>query len=205
MTTRIRKIAAALALAASGLGLAPAAHAQLSYNGVTFNTTWTGNVLTLEIDAANPTGDWSYATHLGGLEFSNIGSWSSVSMGGAGAAAGWTLDNQDLELFGCTGSSSGGQRVCATGSKLALTDDMIFNFTFTGGAQDFDNPRLEATLFKHLGHGFYWKVGHMDKYVPSIPEAETYAMLLAGLGVLALAGRRKRTRFSAMHVYADAE
>lgn len=204
MTTRIRKIAAALAMAAAGLGLSSAANAQLTYNGVTFTTTWSGNVLSLEIDAANPTGDWSYASHLGGLEFSNIGTWSSVSMSGTGADAGWTLDNQDLELFGCTGSSSGGQRVCATGDKLPLTDDMMFNFTFTGGAQDFDNPRLEMTLFKSLGHGFYWKVGHMDKYVPSIPEPETYAMLLAGLGVLALARRRNRTRFSAMPVYADA-
>jgi hypothetical protein len=48
--------------------------------GVTVNSSWSGNVLTLQIDAAKPTGDWSKGNGLAALEIDGIGNYNSVSV-----------------------------------------------------------------------------------------------------------------------------
>lgn len=191
MINCIKKAITVGAVVAAGLGFSSVAHAQLTFQGVTFTPSYSGNVLTLEIDAANPTGDWSTANFIGALQIKSIGSWSSVSMTGPGAASGWTLAPDELSANGCDGGSSGNQRACAFGTLVPLADDMIFTFTFTGGTQDFSLPHIKVLMFEN--ENSTQKVGSlMSLDVPAIPEPSTYAMLLGGLGILALARQRAR-------------
>ena len=183
-----RKAVSALATFIACLGFSSAAHAQLTYQDVTFTTSWSGNVLTVEIDAANPSGDWATATTIGALQVKDIGTWDSVSMTGPGAASSWTIAPNELSANGCDGGSSGNMRACAYGTHVTLTDDMIFTFTFTGGVQDFSSPQLKVLFYEGDGTT---KVGSLlSMNVPAVPEPGTYAMLLGGLGIVAFARRR---------------
>ena len=182
-----KKVLSALATLAC-LGFSSAAQAQLTYQGVTFTTSWSGNVLTVEIDAANPTGDWATATTIGALQVKDIGTWDSLTLSGPGGSSGWTILPNELSANGCDGGTQGNMRACAFGTHVTLTNDMIFTFTFTGGTQDFSSPHLKVMFFEGDGEQ---KVGSLlSMNVPAIPEPGTYAMLLGGLGVLALARRR---------------
>lgn len=192
MTKSIKRAISVIALAAASVGLSSGASAQTTFQGVTFTPSWSGNVLTLEIDAANPTGDWSTADFIGALQIKSIGSWDSVSLTGTGAAGSWTLAPNELNANGCDGGSSGNQRVCAFGSLIPLADNMMFQFTFTGGTQDFTLPHVKVLMF---AEGSESKVGSlMSLDIPAIPEPSTYAMLLGGLGILAVARRNAQKK-----------
>lgn len=191
MIKSIKKAFTVGALVAAGLGFSSAAHAQLTFQGVTFTPSWSGNVLTLEIDAANPTGDWADADFIGAIQIKDIGNWSSVTMTGPGAANSWTIVGEELTANGCDGGMLGIQRLCASGTNVALTDDMIFTFTFTGGTQDFSSPFIKVLMFDEANST--QKLGSlMSMEVPAIPEPSTYAMLLGGLGIIAVARKRAK-------------
>lgn len=190
MMKSIRKTMMAGALVTAGLFASSAANAQLTFQGVTFTPSWSGNTLTLEIDAANPTGDWSTADAIGSLQLKDFGTWDSVVLSGPGAFSSWTISGNELNANGCDGGSDGIQRLCLNGTPITLTDDMMFTFTFTGGVQETDSVFIKVRMFED---GATDKVGSlMSMEVPVIPEPSTYAMLLGGLGVLVLAGRRAR-------------
>jgi hypothetical protein len=177
MTKSIKRALSICAIAAASLGVSSAVQAQTTFQGVTFTPSWSGNVLTLEIDAANPTDDWATADFLGALHIKSIGSWDSVT----------------LNANGCVGGGGGGnQSACAFGTNIALADDMVFQFTFTGGTQDFTMPHIKVLMFEA---GSDKKVGSlMSLDVPAIPEPSTYAMLLGGLGILAVARRNAQKK-----------
>lgn len=190
MKTGMKRALTMCALAAASLGASSAAQAQLTFQGVTFTPSYSGNVLTLEIDAAGRNGDWATATEMGALQIKDIGTWTSLTFTGPGLANTWTLSPNELNADGCTGGSSGVQRACMSGAHIPLTDDMVFTFTFTGGVQDLSNPHIKVNFFET---GATDKVGsQLSKNVPAIPEPSTYAMLLGGLGILALARRNVR-------------
>jgi hypothetical protein len=180
-------------LLAAGLAATSASAGTLTYQGVTFTSTWSGNVLTLEIDAANPTGDWLTATTLGGLEIKDIGSFDSVSLTSApGAAMNWTLSSNELDANGCSGGAHIGTSLCYSGTHVALTDDMTFQFTFTGANTNFDSPVLKVLMYDGAGGD---KVGSpLSQNIPAVPEPQTYAMLLGGLAALGAAARRRKPR-----------
>jgi hypothetical protein len=187
MTTNIKRAITTCAIAAATMGLSSAANAQLTFQGVTFTTSSVGNVLTVEIDAANATGDWEDAVGIVGLQVKQVGTWTSATIGGAGS--GWTVFDQELNANGCDGGSEGGQRACAFGPVVALSDDMMFTYTFTGGTQDFSNPHIKVMFVDANGE----KIGSLlSMNVPAIPEPSTYAMLLGGLGIIALARRNAK-------------
>lgn len=191
MTTCIKRAISISAIAAASLA-ASSAYAQLTYQGVTFSPSWSGNTLTLEIDAANPTGDWATATTIGALQVKTVGSWDSVVFSGPGAAAGWTVLPNELSANGCDGGSDGNQRACAFGTHVPLTDNMIFTYTFTNLSQVTQNPNPFVKVNFFTGEGGD-KVGSLlSMEVPVIPEPSTYAMLLGGLGILALARRNAK-------------
>jgi hypothetical protein len=178
------------ALLAAGFS-ASADAGTLNYQGVTFTSSWSGNVLTLEIDAAHPSGDWLTATTLGALQLKDIGSFSSVNLTSApGAAMGWTLSSNELSANGCDGGAHVGTSLCYSGTHVSLTDDMIFQFTFAGGTTDFTSPHLKVLMFNGAGGD---KVGSLlSQNIPAVPEPQTYALMFGGLAVLgALARRRK--------------
>lgn len=183
------RIASALLAA----GLAASANAgTLAYQGVTFTSSWTGNVLTLEIDAANPGGDWASATTIGALQLKDIGSFGSVSLTAApGAASGWTLSSNELNANGCSGGAHVGTSLCYSGAHVALADDMVFQFTFAGGSPSLDAPHLKVNFF--AGDDTR-KVGSLlSQTIAPVPEPQTYALMFGGLAVLAATARRRKS------------
>lgn len=145
MIPLIRKTALALAVAA-GLGSAQAG--VLTYQDVVFTTTWANNVLTLEIDAAQHSGDWSRATSIGSLSIKEIGSFQSVKVTAAPQGVElWRMSARELTANGCSGGGRNREKtaLCLTGTPVALTDNMVFSFAFTG-APDLDEPHLKVNF-----------------------------------------------------------
>ena len=192
MKTTIRKTLFSTLLA---LGATASAQAgTLTFQGVTFTSSWTDNVLTLEIDAAHRTGDWANATTLGALQLKDIGNFDSVSLTAApGGAANWTLSSSELNANGCGGGAHVGASLCFSGDHIALSDDMVFKFTFNGGATDFSSPHVKVNMFNGDGGR---KVGSLlSENIPlqPVPEPSSYAMMLGGLALMgAVVRRRKR-------------
>ena len=87
MTLRLTALAALL-----GATTMTAHAGVLTLDGVTFTSSWSGNVLTLQIDAAQRSGGWSGATGLAALAIKGVGTYSSVSVsGGPGGTDAWKL------------------------------------------------------------------------------------------------------------------
>jgi hypothetical protein len=177
--------------------LASAQAGTLEYQGVTFTSSWSGNVLTLEIDASHPTGDWSTATALGALQLKDVGSFDSVSLISApGGAMNWTLSSNELNANGCAGGGHAGMGLCYSGAHVALSDDMVFQFAFNGGSPAPVSPHLKVNFFGPSGER---KVGSLlSENIPAgvapVPEPQSYAMLAGGLAVMGVLARRRKTR-----------
>jgi hypothetical protein len=142
-----RRIALALATAAA---LNPAHAGLLTFRDVVFTTTWANNVLTLEIDAGQHSGDWTRATSIGALSLKDIGSFQTVKVSAApqGADA-WKMSARELTARGCSGG--GGRNrdktsLCLTGTPVALTDNMVLSFAFTGTPR-LEQPHLKVNFF----------------------------------------------------------
>jgi hypothetical protein len=191
VNTTIRKTLLSSLLAAGAIASAQAG--TLEYQGVTFTSSWTDNVLTLEIDAAHRTGDWANATTIGALQLKDLGSFDSVSLVSApGGAANWTLSSNELNANGCGGGAHVGASLCFSGDHVALSDDMVFKFTFNGGATDFSSPHVKVNLFNGDGGR---KVGSLlSENIPlqPVPEPQSYAMMLGGLALMGVMARRRQ-------------
>ncbi len=133
---------------AAGIGSAQAG--VLTYQDVVFTTSWSNNVLTLEIDAAKRSGNWSTATMLSALSLKEIGSFKQrKGDGGAERRQHLGPDVKELTANGCAGGSGGTRTdtaLCLTGAPIALTDNMVFTFAFTGGTLDLDEPHLKVNF-----------------------------------------------------------
>lgn len=177
--------------------LASAQAGTLAYQGVTFTSSWSGDVLTLEIDAAHPTGDWSGATSLGALQLKDVGSFDKVSLISApGGAMHWTLSSNELNANGCAGGGHAALGLCYSGAHVALSDDMVFQFAFSGGNPAPVSPHLKVNFFGPAGDR---KVGSLlSENIPAgvapVPEPQSYAMLAGGLAVMGVVGRRRKAR-----------
>lgn len=148
MKTTFRKLAVALAATA---GLSCAHAGVLTWQDVVFTTSWSNNLLTLEIDAAERSGDWTKAATLGALSIKDIGRFDSVSLKAAPKGLEqWTMNANELNGNGCVGGSHAGAALCLTGTPIKLTDNMVFTFAFTG-APVFDEPHLKVQFFDARG------------------------------------------------------
>lgn len=180
---KMTHVLGALALAA---GAAGAQANTLTYQGVTFTTSMLdANTLQLEIDAAGRTGDWANAVSLGAISLKDVGSFTTAGL--TGPAGSWGFSSGELNANGCSGGSSTGN-ACFTHGPVALGDDMVFTFSFAGGVQSFADPHLKVWFLDAHGR----KQGSLlSMDIPAVPEPESYAMLLAGLGVVGFLARRR--------------
>jgi hypothetical protein len=171
----------------------------LTFQGVSFTATTSGNTLTLEIDAAHPTGDWSGATTIGALELQSIGQFSGAHLVQApGAAAGWNTAGEGLNAKGCGGGNQADKFACFSGAHVGLQDNMVFQFAFDGAGVDLSAPTLKVNFFDGDGTR---KVGSLLSQTvpadvvapPPVPVSEpvTAAMLFSGLALMGMAKRRR--------------
>ena len=153
MKSLLSQSSLALALA---IGALPAQAGVLTFQDVVFTTSWTDNVLTLEIDAARHSGDWTRAASLSALSLKDIGSYQSVSVSTAPAGAGnWTLSARELNANGCGGGGTAkrnNRALCLSGDAIALGDNMVFTFAFSGGSPSLDAPHLKVNFLDAAGN-----------------------------------------------------
>ena len=132
----------------------------LTQDGVTFSSAWTGDVLTLEIDAAGRSGGWSGATGLAALAIKGVGSFTGVKVNAApGGTDDWNLSGAELKASGCSATASGaaGSRMCFYGRQIALADDMVFQFAFDGAGVTTGEPHVKVEFVDARGN----KVGSL--------------------------------------------
>jgi len=168
-----KKMKSVLLAALAGAAIAPAQAGLLTYQGVTFTSSWSGNTLTLEIDAAKHTGDWTRAKGLAALELDGIGDYTGVSIVTApNGATGWTTSSSELNAKGCSGTGNGqaGSRLCFFGQQIGLADDMVFSFTFSGNAVQTVDPHVKVEFVGSKGG----KVGSLlSQTLPASPNTNT--------------------------------
>jgi hypothetical protein len=194
------KKALATAVVALTASVSSLAANSLTFQGVTFSTyAVDSDTLNLTIDnATSATGDWVGVNFLKAFALKNIGTFTSATMV-SGPSFATVVDNtSELTANGCTGGSSGG--ACFTFSPAAaLTSSMSWTIDFTAAANttlDFSLPHLKIEFYKNLNDSK--KTGSLLSQdltvVTAVPEPESYALMLAGLGLMATIARRRKAK-----------
>lgn len=134
------------------------------------------------------------ATDLGRLFTNHHAAIDLTSSSGTNQAAFqlavWEIVN---ERSGAYSLSGGDFRATGTGSALAAT---WLSELSTASASLYDVNIWTVQSVITTGHGYAQDVAVFSK-IPPVPEPETYAMLLAGLGLMGFAARRKNKSRSA--------
>jgi len=177
----------------------PAIANSLTFQSVTFETEeLDADTLQLSIlNATNATGDWTGVNFLKAFEIKGIGNVTFATIGSGPATWTPTVENGLAgNALGCGTGGTNGACFSAT-SPVALTDSMIWTIDFEGTNLSFDSPSLKVQFL--TGANATRKTGSLlsetipaSAPIPAIPEPETYAMMLAGLGLLGFVARRRR-------------
>jgi hypothetical protein len=188
-------VAAVFALTASMSSLAANS---LTFQGVTFSTyAVDSDTLNLTIsNATAATGDWAGITYLDSFALKNIGTLTSATMVSGPSFSNVVDNSNELNASGCGGGGSGG--ACFTFSpRAALTSSMSWNIDFTGSNLNFSLPHLKVLFSKSSNGGKAGSLLSQDlPVVTAVPETETYAMMLAGLGLMGAIVRRRKNKIA---------
>ena len=167
-----RHAVCSLLISAATIAATNASAGVITQDGVVFTSTYSGKVLTLQIDAKNRSGGWASATALDAFSLKTIGSFSGVKMSSA-TGGDWALSAAELTAKGCGATKGKGgtadlSRLCYSGAGVALADNMVFTFTFDG------SPTLSAPHLKvHFVDAGGNKIGSllsMDFPAQAVPD-----------------------------------
>jgi hypothetical protein len=208
--------AAAAAVALSALAAAPA-QASVTFQGVVFSTSYInlGDIdsnpatdsmqLTLGIDASTMTGDWTGADFLNAVAVKASPSLLGVSLVSApNPPASWALQMGGLNAGGCNGAGSGFFCIDGAGNGAPVPSNMTFVFDITAAHGSFSSaPEVKVEFvdqvcsakkgctYVKIGSLFSQEVPVTPPPPPPVPEPQTYALMLAGLGVMIWLARRR--------------
>jgi hypothetical protein len=140
----------------------------------------------------------------------DVGSFSGFSLTSAPAGSGWTptkgpISSGSIGTTGCGGSGAGyacAEAIIKGVFDVALGAPYSFSFDVTAASAaafrtSIDGVHVGAGYANALGRGAGYGITSVEMTTP-IPEPETYAMLLAGLGLLSLVvWRRQRSMLAA--------
>ncbi|CAN5920451.1 hypothetical protein BH11PSE8_BH11PSE8_36730 [soil metagenome] len=133
----------------------------------------------------------------------NGGTLGSFRVGGFAA----TTFDADYRIDGLGDVGPTSLRHFAAGTGGA-TDDYSANFNFSDAADPLSSGKSSKFMFLHTDATHYAKTGFMDlagtgtvtasatfaAFSPApVPEPQTYALMLAGLGAVAMTARRRKT------------
>jgi len=176
------------AIAAAAFAAFPAGANTLTFQGVTFETmALDADTLQLSVlNATSATGDWTGINYLKAFELKDIGNVTGATL------AGWSVSvDNGLAAFGCTTGGTNG--ACFTSTPAAsLTNSMVYTIDFTGTNLDFSAPHLKVEFLTGLNDT--QKTGDLlSQTIPTaVPEPETYALMMAGLGAMGFVARRRK-------------
>ena len=176
------------AIAAAAFAASSAGANTLTYQGVTFETmALDADTLQLSIlNATSATGDWTGINYLKAFELKDIGNVTGATL------AGWSVSvDNGLAAFGCTTGGTNG--ACFTSAPAAsLTNSMVYTIDFTGTNLNFSAPHLKVEFLTGLND--VQKTGDLlSQTIPTaVPEPETYALMMAGLGAMGFVARRRK-------------
>ena len=197
---KIRKTAQGLALSAL-LSFSSASYAQLS--GVSFIDVYSAIPTFLQISEVVATktgtgtnvalaGNGGVASGIGGLYFGNGGGVAFANDG--------IFPSAYPQIYASAGNATDHLRISLASSSI-LDSVTIYGRTDTDSERDVYNVKFfnsnNELLFESLGANANNRSHSVTISMPTVtavPEPETYAMMLAGLGLLGYAARRRKQK-----------
>lgn len=116
------------------------------------------------------------------------GAWDGDSFdftSGAGVISGWVLEAPTGTLTGVT--LNGNAAAWSQGSFFGMDSWTLPSTTLNAGSQT-------IAVTGSTGSAFHANFTYASAPAAAVPEPETYAMMLAGLGALGFVGRRRKAK-----------
>ncbi len=200
MNFKTKILATLVTLAASASSFADTS---LTFQDVIFSThAVDSDTLSFTITGANTAdGNWTGVQYLKAFSFKDIGKIASSSVVSGPSFASIIESGRELSANGCSGGMSGG--ACFTfAPPIALTNSMTWTIDFvaaTGQVLDFSAPHLKVDFYTALADkkSTGSLLSQNLPMVTSVPEPESYALMLAGLGLVGALVRRRKAKLAA--------
>lgn len=174
------------------------ADSSLSFQDVTFSAQAVDrDTMRFTIAGADTAdGDWLGVRYLKAFSFKDIGDIASFAVISGPSFASIAESGRELNSKGCTGGNSGG--ACFSFKQaVALTSSMTWTIDFVAAAGktlNFTAPHVKVNFYTTMGDKKSTGDLLSQRMVSAVPEPETYALLLAGLGLVGAVARRRQNR-----------